>query len=311
MDNPRGRKKSEYGRSWVTILVGVFVLLRLGSLSSCAEEPPHLVMISVMRLTWNGDASRMWIPFVYTPDEMGRRIWECMTEPVFAKSENSGEGVDVNLFSRSGIKITAKTIDKMNTDVTIDLMNLKVPEFVKMTKGQITSALVDCIFDVVNNAHKHKPNLRFINRDEDAEIVGKMENAYYHRNEGDALDADEAHKIAGIEVAKKAIREDAELRFGKITSETKLLDTSNKTGGRIIVRDLRLPGGSEHSYRCEYYSNGVLVSCDTWSENTEPGKVTAHWFDDGKCTISMMDDWLQIGFDRDGQPKWAFGRRID
>jgi len=243
----------------------------------------------------------------------GKRMWEVITEPYFAKSEDGAKDRDVNLFSLCGIKITAGNGKENPAHLVIDFSRMQIPAFIKIPRDEIISNLLMCIINCTEYAQREKPVITVVGKPEDGDLMAQVMAQYQIASLGNT--EFDFNKPYHSTVKHPTLAEQLDLVPTNIVSNTLLADIPYNADEKIIIRELRVKPYTaphdRHYYRFEFYSSGVLQNCDTWWDMSDPGKVVGIWSGPTKCNISLMDSWLAVEFDRDNTPHWTFGRRVD
>jgi len=274
------------------------------------EIHPALIGIDIIAVRPDGLGMRFVIPFSGTTGVGGRRMWECITEPYYAKSEDESKAHDVNLFSLCGIKITTETPEQNPARLKIDFSGMQIPPYIKVKKDEVVGGLLTCIIYCTQYSPREKPAITVVGKSEDTQLLDEARFQYKAASLGNT-DFDFSKPYHPVEHTTFA--EQLDQAPSKIASSAILVDAPNGSGGKIVVRDVQIkspPSEPNHYYRFEFYSFGVLQTCDTWPESIAAGKVNATWNGENKCFITL-GDWLQVMFDRDGVQHWSFGRRAD
>jgi hypothetical protein len=285
----------------------------------CARAPAadvqktEITGVSIIMVTPYGFGMRFVIPFLAKFNSDGRRIWECITDPFYAKGEDSRMR-DVNLFSICGIRITAGTPEQNPEHLTIDFSRMKIPGYIKIPKEEIVSNLLTCILyctrDVSSGDARVKPLVRLVGRPEDKVLLATATEQYQIASSDNVeFDFTKSSMLTNGPVKHPTLAEELDQDPSNIASDKVLADGTNGDG-RIVVRDVQIKTDNEHYYRFEFYRFGILQNCDTWRDNGDPGKATVTWSSASECII-MLDDWLQVTFERDQPPHWSIGRRAD
>ncbi len=251
--------------------------------------------------------------FPVTEGEGGKRIWEAISDPFYAKSEEALKVQDVNLFSLCRIKITADNGQGKTTHLNIDFSQIDIPKFVKINKDEVVSSILRCIIYSTQFPPHQKPSISLVGKLEDKDLLDQASKQYEKASQ-ESTDFDFS-KPYHPTITHPTLAEQLDIKSSNIIANTVLADVSNNADDKIIVRDLRIKPYTalhdRHYYRFEFYSSGVLQNCDTFWDMSEPGKVTATWRGNDVCNISLIDGWLQVTFERDKLPHWAFSRRVD
>jgi hypothetical protein len=262
----------------------------------------RLIHVSIIAVTPEGYGVRCMLPFSGS-DGGGKRMWEILTEPYYAESETSVKP-DLNLFSLCHIKISVEG-NQNPAHLKVDFTEMKIPAFIKIQKQEVVSCLLDCILDAQVSPPREKPVVTVVGKPEDKDLLNAAREHYSVAVYGKPINLET--------VGKKKLKPDElmERQAGNVASNEILAESENAAHEKVIVRDVRVKTPellNVHNYRFEFYSQGFLQSCETWSETAPPAKVTITWTTDASCTVSLSDDWLQATFDR---KHWSFSRRID
>ena len=288
-------------------MLTAIVLMFWCSASLATDIQPETIGIDIIAVKPDGLGLRFVIPFSGTMGVGGKRMWECITEPYYAKSEDLTKTQDINLFSLCKIKITAENTEQNPAHLKIDFFQMQIPAFIKIKKDEVVAGLLSCIIYSTQYSPRQKPEITFVGKPEDRQLFLEAKFQYNKT----LFDYDFSKPDHPVEHTTFA--EQLDQTPSKITSRTILADASNGSGGRIVVRDIQIkspPSEPNHYYRFEYYLFGVLQTCDTWPESIAAGKASITWSGEKNCTISLSD-WLQVSFQRDEQQHWSFGRRAD
>lgn len=280
---------------------------------SADEVHPEISGFNIIAVTSNGLGVRFLIPFSGENDKGGRQVWEAITEPFYARTEDPAKLTDINLFSLCKLKITAEMPEQKPAHLKVDCSQMAIPPFVKIPKIEIVKALLDCIVENLMFYKRTKPTITVVGRPEDNDWLQKAAQAYEKTTYGGKVDFDQVPVAKQQRVKAKKAKEPIEEDLGNIESSSVLADVANDSGGRVLVRTLQVKNsGSPYNclYRFEIYASGVLQCCETVTDATSHGKVTATWTGK-KCDITLLDGWLEVTFDPDQSQHWTIGRRID
>jgi hypothetical protein len=262
----------------------------------------RIIYVNIIVVTPEGYGQRFTLPFSGS-NGGGKRMWEVLTDPYYAESETSVKP-DINLFSLCHIKLTAEG-NQNPAHLEVDFTEMKIPAFIKIPKQEVVSSLLDCILYAQAAPPREKPLVTIVGKPEDKDLLSAAREHYGVAVYGKPVNLDE--------IGKKKLKPDElmERQSGNVVSNDVLAETESATHAKVIVRDVRVKTPellNVHNYRFEFYSQGFLQCCETWSETTPPAKVTIIWTTDATCTVSLLDDWLQARFDG---KHWSFSRRID
>jgi len=118
------------------------------------------------------------VPFHGTFGSGGLRMWEFLTEPYYAKGEDSTALRDINLFSLCNIKIFADRPEQNPAHLKIDFSRMDIPSSIKITKEEVISSLLDCIIYAQVNPPREKPTVTLTGKPEDEDLLKRATEQY-------------------------------------------------------------------------------------------------------------------------------------
>lgn len=121
---------------------------------------PNINFVAVMPV---GGGHFRKIPFASKslPGE-SMKFWKASAEPILAPTDFDKQ-IDINLFSLCGVILSPSIDDNSVVTVTIDLAQLSAPDWIKISKREVVTALLSCLIENTRWGGIKKPAIKFMN----------------------------------------------------------------------------------------------------------------------------------------------------
>ncbi len=130
-----------------------------------------------------GFGSRSSIPFRATLGAGGIRRWEVISEPFYARGEDTTALKDVNLFSLCNIKIIAERPEQNPARLKVDFTHFSVPPWIKISSEEVASALFICISYTSLSNPPTKPIISVVTSPEHKAMVERAKKTEYDKDD--------------------------------------------------------------------------------------------------------------------------------
>ncbi|MEO8350176.1 MAG: hypothetical protein ABI680_00505 [Chthoniobacteraceae bacterium] len=143
-----------------------------------ADIKPGIVGTNIIVVLPEGFGQRYRIPFRASLRSGGVRRWEVISEPFYARGEDTTALQDVNLFSLCNIKMVAERPDQDPAHLTVDFTQFNIPPQIKISREEIVSSLFYCIIYTSFAEPPTKPIISVVTSPEHKAMVDRAKTDY-------------------------------------------------------------------------------------------------------------------------------------